>query len=91
MELATGTPVASAFSDAEDEFKKRVQLDFSREAYSRMQQLKQETGAKTLTKVIRQALLLFDWYMTYRRQGYVLQMRGPGGHTVEAPDLHRTF
>jgi hypothetical protein len=56
-----------------------------------MQQLRVECGAGTLTKVIRQALLLFDWYSTYRRQRYVLQMKSPSGQTVEAPELHPTF
>ncbi len=74
----------------DDQFKKRVQLDFSKPAYTRMVELKQEAGASTLSNVIRQALLLFDWYITYRRQGYRLQMSGPSG-TVEVPDLAQTF
>lgn len=76
---------------AEDQFRKRLQMDFSRDAYGRLQELKKETGVGTLTGLIRQALLLFDWYITYRRQGFVFQMTGPKGERVPIPDLSRTF
>jgi len=89
MEMTTERPVALDRRE-ENRFKRRIQLDFTRTAYARLVELKQETDAPTLTRVIRQALLLFDWYTTYRRQGYTLQMKGPGG-TVDVPDLDRTF
>jgi hypothetical protein len=75
----------------DDGFRKRVQLDFAKDGYDRLVEMKEATSAGTLTKVIRQALLLFDWYVTYKRQGYSLQMKGPDGQVIDAPDLHRTY
>lgn len=72
------------------ETKKRVQMDFSRPAYMRAVEIQREMGATTFAGVIRQALLLLDWFVTFRKEGYVLHMRGPQGEIVDAPDLDNT-
>lgn len=44
--------------------KERVQLDFAPEALARLDELKDEIGATTRAETIRQALRLFNWFVS---------------------------
>lgn len=44
--------------------KERVQLDFAPEALTRLDELKDEIGATTRAETIRQALRLFNWFVS---------------------------
>src|SRR5687767_194263 len=53
----------------------RLQLEFTSEAYHRLGELKQLTGARTNAEVIRKALHVFDWIIARtQREGYRIQL-----------------
>lgn len=54
--------------------KRRVQLDFSREAFDQLAALKEASGDRSAAAVIRNSLRLYEWYLTKRKEGYQLQL-----------------
>ena len=52
----------------------RVQLDFSVQAFEKLQELKQLTDARSNAEVIRSALRLYEWYVKTRRDNYQVQI-----------------
>ena len=52
----------------------RVRLDFSREAYDRLQEISEKSGFKPNAETIRKSLRLLDWYLEKRSEGYELQI-----------------
>lgn len=44
--------------------KQRVQFDFSPEALQRLEDLKERTDATTKAEVVRNALKLYEWFVT---------------------------
>jgi hypothetical protein len=57
-----------------EEARRRVQLDFSTEAYERLIQLRTKSEAKTNAEVVRNALRLYDWFLDQKRSGYKIQV-----------------
>ena len=52
----------------------RVTLDFSPEAFEKLQELKRQTGGGSNRETIRKALALLDWYISRRRERYELRL-----------------
>jgi hypothetical protein len=50
----------------------RVQVDFSQDAYKRLQEIKAISGEKTNVDVIRNALRLYGWYLEKKSENYQL-------------------
>ncbi len=52
----------------------RLQLDFSPEAYKRLLQLRAEAEATTNAEIVRNALRLYEWFLSQRRQNFRVQL-----------------
>jgi hypothetical protein len=52
----------------------RLQLEFSEEAYERLNELKQLTGSRTNAETIRKALHVLDWVIARTREDYRIQL-----------------
>jgi hypothetical protein len=59
--------------------KERVQLDFSAEALNRLDMLKEEIGASTRAETIRQALRLYDWFISETEPDSTIQIKNANG------------
>src|SRR5258708_17458455 len=59
--------------------KERVQLDFLPEALSRLDVLKEMTGATTRAETIRQALRFYDWFIHETDPGSTIQIKNAEG------------
>ena len=56
------------------ERRQRVELDFSRDAYDRLRQIRGLAGAKTNAEVVRNALRVYEWYLNQKRAKHKLQV-----------------
>lgn len=54
-------------------------LDFSPEAYRRLQRLRQVSDARTNAEVVKNALRIYDWLVEQRKQKRTLQVVTPEG------------
>lgn len=54
--------------------RQRVQLDFSPEAFDRLQEIKAMADAKTNSEVVRNAIRLYDWFLRQSREDYKFQL-----------------
>ena len=63
----------------------RLNLELSQAVRDRLETLRDEVDADSITEVIRRALALYDHVWTKRREGYELALVGPKGQkkTVE--------
>ena len=62
--------------------KQRVQFDFSPEALKRLEDLKEHTDASTKAEVIRNALKIYEWFVTQIDPEYVIEVQDKEGKTV---------
>lgn len=62
--------------------KERVQLDFTLEALSRLDELKEEIGASTRAETIRQALRLFSWFVNESKPDDIITITDKKGLIV---------
>ena len=75
-------------SKASDESKtKRVQLEFAAEAYAKLVQVRERSGARTFSEVIRNALRLYDWYLELSKNKEHLQVASSDGKVREVQIL----
>jgi hypothetical protein len=51
-----------------------LQLDFTEEAYNRLNAIREMSGAKTNAEVVRNALRLYEWFLEQIRAGYTIQI-----------------
>jgi len=58
----------------EDTPRHRLQLDFSSDAYGRLQEIRIASGCKTNADVVRNALRLYEWYLDQKRNGFSIQI-----------------
>jgi predicted CopG family antitoxin len=49
---------------------KRIQFEFAPDAYQRLQKMKDETEASSYADVVRNALRLYEWFITQQKEGY---------------------
>lgn len=52
----------------------RLQLDFSPQAFERLQRIKALAEASTNAKLVRDALRLYEWFLDQRRDGWQIQL-----------------
>lgn len=57
-----------------DEKTHRVQLDFTPDAFNRLLQIKDRAGVKTHSEAVRNALRLYDWFLSQMDEGKKLQL-----------------
>ena len=50
--------------------RQRVQLDFTPEAFERLQEIKDLADAKTNAEVVRNAIRLYDWFLRQQQEDY---------------------
>ena len=63
---STGDDIASK--------RRRLQLDFSPEAYDRLVRIRERSEAATNAEVVRNALRLYDWFLEQKNNGSTLQI-----------------
>lgn len=52
----------------------RVQLDFSAQAFEKLQELKELTDARSNAEVIRKALEIYAWFARKKRENFTFQV-----------------
>ncbi len=62
--------------------KQRVQFDFSPEALKRLEDLKEQTDASTKAEVVRNALKLYEWFVSEIHPESILEVRDREGNTI---------
>lgn len=68
----------------EQNTRQRVQLDFTPEAFNRLQEIKTMAEATTNAEVVRDAIRLYEWFLRQQRENYKLQLvRGDTVKEVE--------
>jgi len=71
----TGSETYGTQADAKaDEKNKRIQFEFSQSAYQSLLQLRSESGVKTLSDLVRNAIRLYQWYIKQKKEGYTLAL-----------------
>jgi hypothetical protein len=61
----------------------RLTLEFTPDAAERLREIKEELGAPSNADVIRKALLLFEWFLSLRREGSRVQIVEKSGNVTE--------
>lgn len=64
----------------ETQSKQRVQFDFSPEALRRLEDLKKHLDASTKAEVVRNALKLYDWFVTQIDQEAIIEVKDKDGN-----------
>ena len=54
--------------------RRRLQLDFSPEAYERLHRIREMSDASTNAEIVRNALRLYDWFLEQKQSGARLQV-----------------
>lgn len=54
--------------------RQRVQLDFTPEAFERLQEIKEMAEARTNAEVVRNAIRLYDWFLRQKLEEYKFQL-----------------
>ena len=54
--------------------RRRIQLDFSPEAYERLIEIKEKSKVRTNAEVVRNALQLYEWFLDLKRRKAKLQI-----------------
>ena len=62
--------------------KQRVQFDFSPEALKRLEDLKEHTDASTKAEVVRNALKLYEWFVTQIDSESVIEVKNKDGEVL---------
>src|SRR5262245_55931227 len=60
--------------DAAERVNYRVQLELSRDSYKLLEHMRDTSGVKSLAPVVRDALRVYEWYLSRKRDGYRLQL-----------------
>ncbi len=56
----------------------RLQFEFSPEAYSRLQDVKESVGASSYASLVRDALRVYEYVAEQQRRGYEIALRKEG-------------
>jgi hypothetical protein len=65
-----------------EQSKQRIQFDFTAESMKRLEELKEKTDASTKAEVVRNALKLYEWFVTQIDPNYVVEIKDQEGTTV---------
>lgn len=63
--------------------RRRVQLDFSPQAFKRLQAVKEQVEARTNAEVVRNALRLYEWFLTQRDESAEVMVKRKDGEVVQ--------
>ncbi len=72
-------------SDVVGAKRRRLQLDFSPEAFERLHRIRERSEAATNAEVVRNALRLYDWFLEQRARNTRLQV--VDGDTVKEIEI----
>ena len=53
---------------------RRLQFEFSPDAYQRLERMKEQTDASSFAELVRNALRVYDWLKKTEREGYKLAL-----------------
>lgn len=62
--------------------KQRLQIDFSAEALKKLENIQERIDAPTKAEVIRNALKIFDWFVTEIGPDYIIEVQNKEGETI---------
>lgn len=64
--------------------RRRVQIDFSPDAYARLESIRERGDAQSNAEAVRNALRLYDWFLRQREEGYEVRLvKGDEERAVE--------
>jgi hypothetical protein len=69
-------------STKSDNSKQRIQFDFTTESMQRLEDLKEKTDATTKAEVVRNALKLYEWFVTQIDPAYIVEIKDNEDNTV---------
>jgi len=62
--------------------KQRIQFDFTPESLRRLEDLKEKTEATTKAEVVRNALRLYEWFVTQIDPNNIVEIKDKEGETL---------
>jgi hypothetical protein len=62
--------------------KQRIQFDFSSESLRRLEDLKEKTDASTKAEVVRNALKLYEWFVTQIDTDAIVEIKDKDDNTL---------
>ena len=84
--MSTGE-LAKTATQQEEIQRHRLQLDFSPEAYSKLQEIRVKSGAKTNAEVVRNALRLYEWYLEQKANDFKIQLFREGDNVLKEVEI----
>ena len=66
--------------------RQRLQLDFSSEAYQRLEELRKKADARSNADVVRNAIRLYEWFLEQKR-GEFNRIQVSDGKTVKEIEI----
>jgi hypothetical protein len=82
--IEPGDDPAGAVDRGESQGRRRVQIDFSPAAYSRLDSIRERSDAQSNAETVRNALRLYDWFLRQREDGYEVRLvKGDEERAVE--------
>jgi hypothetical protein len=60
----------------------RVQLDFSEDAFDRVEELRREIDAASKADVIREAIRVYEWLAEQAKEGRFIEVQDRGGQQI---------
>jgi hypothetical protein len=65
-----------------DNTKQRIQFDFTAESMKRLEDLKEKTDATTKAEVVRNALKLYEWFVTQIDPNFIVEIKDNEDNTL---------
>ena len=62
--------------------KQRIQFDFTTESMKRLENLKEKTDATTKAEVVRNALKLYEWFVTQIDPNFTVEIKDEENNTI---------
>lgn len=65
-----------------EQSKQRIQFDFTPDSLKRLEELKRRTDAITKAEVVRNALKLYEWFVTEIDPDHIIEIKDKAGNTL---------
>ncbi len=62
--------------------KQRIQFDFTADSMKRLEDLKEKTDATTKAEVVRNALKLYEWFVTQIDPNFIVEIKDNDDNTL---------
>ena len=62
--------------------KQRIQFDFTAESMKRLETLREKTDATTKAEVVRNALKLYEWFVTQTDHNSIIEIKDSEGNIL---------